>query len=69
MHSSHINNYVFHFNVHTQIWSAIPREHYKEYWNNHESPHILKSSQIETLIEILDRISRVKKLSELLTKS
>ena len=26
-------NYVFHYNYHEDLWYAIPRDEYREYWN------------------------------------
>ena len=68
MSSNFINNYVFHYNKHTGTWSAIPRDLYKEYWNDAENTQILRSQNINTLVEILDRMGRVTQLSDILSK-
>lgn len=58
MKNPHLHHYVFHYNTLNNTWNAIPRDQYKEYWNDFENEHILRSDKIETLIEILDRIDR-----------
>ena len=34
-------------------WKAAKREHYKELWNNHKSEHVLRSSNPDTLVELI----------------
>lgn len=48
-------NYVFHFNHHTELWSAIPRELYLEYWNNPDTEGILKSKDLNVLIYLINK--------------
>ena len=48
-----LNEWVFHFNPFTKTWAAIHRSDYLEYWNNQKSKKVLRSSKIETLIELL----------------
>ena len=50
-----IYDYVFHFNHFTELWSAIPRELYNRYWNNDEVEGIIKSNNINTLINIISK--------------
>ena len=45
---SEFYNYVFHFNYHTQLWSAIPRDKYTEYWSVPKDKY-LQSGDINTL--------------------
>jgi len=52
----YLNNWVFHFNGFTNNWYAIPREHYLEYFQNSKSKNVLKSSDINTLLEILHKV-------------
>ena len=46
-----IHDYVFHFNEYTKLWYAIPRNVYKEYWDNQDTKGVLKSKEISVLIE------------------
>ena len=48
-------SYLFHYNHHTGLWSAIPREKVNEYWNNNKTKGVLKSKDIKTLIELITR--------------
>jgi len=43
-------NYVFHYNYHEDLWHAIPRDQYKDYWNNKNSKNFLKSGDVNTLM-------------------
>ena len=48
-------DYVFHYNSHNKTWNAIPREKYNEYWNNNNTEGVLKSSNIKTLMELIEK--------------
>lgn len=48
-------NYVFHYNSYTDMWNAIPRELYLEYWTNDNLKGILRSTDIRTLMEIITK--------------
>jgi len=50
-----IYDWVFHYNIYTKTWNAIPREKYSEYWNNNKVDGVISSRKIETLIEIINR--------------
>ena len=50
-----IYDYVFHFNHYTETWSAIPRDKYKEYWNTPDTNGVLKSKDINVLVELINR--------------
>lgn len=52
-------NYVFHFNYHKQLWNAIPRDLYKEYWNEPDDTRIIKAERIESLLEVITRMERI----------
>lgn len=62
----YLHNWVFHFNPFKEIWYAIPRDNYLEYWENPNNPRVLKSSDINTILEILHKvkgeISDIKKV-------
>lgn len=49
----YLHDWVFHYNVLTSSWAAIPRELQTQYWSNYDLEGILRSSKIETLLEIL----------------
>jgi hypothetical protein len=58
-----IYNYVFWFNHHTDTWYAIPRDQYIEFFNGSRNyENVLKSSQIETLIAIINSPHLIKDL-------
>ena len=50
---SPLYNWVFHFNSFANTWAAIPRDHYQEYWSDSAHPAIIRSREINTLIDIL----------------
>ena len=50
-----IYDWVFHYNIYTNTWNAIPREKYSEYWNDNKINGVISSRKIETLIEIINR--------------
>jgi len=47
-----IYNYVFHYNHHEELWWAIPRESYLDYWNG-EKHECLFALTIKDLIDII----------------
>jgi hypothetical protein len=49
----YLNDWVFHFNSFTEHWAAIPRETYSEYWNDYKNASVLRSKNINTLLELL----------------
>ena len=50
-----IYNYVFWYNTYEQIWYAIPRDQYTEFFSgNTNFKNIIKSSKIDTLIMIIE---------------
>lgn len=53
--ASYLYDWIFHFNSYANLWAAIPRDSYTEYWDRHDHPNVLKSSKLETLIEILHK--------------
>ena len=53
MEQLYLNDWVFHFNAYAETWAAIPRESYNEYWNDYKNAGVLKSKNINTLLELL----------------
>lgn len=49
-YASVLYNYVFHYNHFDDLWYAIPREKYTQYWDNEMTAGVLNSKEIETLI-------------------
>lgn len=54
--NAHLHDYVFHYNMFTRNWAAIPRESYQAYWSDMNHPGIIRSSSIDTLIEIVKKV-------------
>lgn len=52
---SRLYDWVFHYNHFTGLWSAIPRSVYNRYWDNDDVEGVMKSTNIHTLIEIINR--------------
>jgi len=52
---AYLHDWVFHYNVFTAAWAAIPRELYQAYWSDFNHPGILRSTSKDTLLSILQR--------------
>jgi hypothetical protein len=52
---SYLEDWIFHYSVHTNEWAAIPRNSYKEYWNNYKHSDILRSKHLNTLLDLLHK--------------
>lgn len=66
---SYLYNWVFHFNSYANLWAAIPRDSYTEYWDRYDHPDVLKSSKLETLLELLHKSKGdVELLNTIITK-
>jgi len=50
-----VYNFVFHYNAYSELWSAIPRDLYGQYWDSSDIPGIIRSKSIETLLHLLYR--------------
>ena len=48
-------DFTLHYNCFTGLWNAIPRDKYNEYWNNREVKGVIKSKNINTLIELISK--------------
>ncbi len=53
-------DWVFHYNHFTELWNAIPRDKYNNYWDNDDLDDVLKSKNINTLIEIITKQIKVR---------
>ena len=48
-------NYIFHYNHYTGLWNAIPRDLYNDYWNGSDIKGVLKSKDINTLVDNINK--------------
>ena len=53
MKNEELYEYVFHFNPYNELWSAIPRDVYQEYFNNSDVAGVLKSKELPTLLSLI----------------
>lgn len=51
-----LTNWLFHKGIDGK-WAAIPREKITEYWNDYNCEGIIRSSQLETVIELAEKVS------------
>lgn len=49
----YLTDWVFHYNPFDELWAAIPRDVYNEYWNDYTHPKVFKSKKIKTLLDLL----------------
>ena len=69
MKQGELYNWVFHYNHYTEKWSAIKRDYVGDLFSNRKSKHILSSSNINTLIELITRTDgNSAKIKDLLNK-
>lgn len=52
---NYLYNWVFYFDSFNDLWSAIPRNLYNEYWNNSDIDGVIRSKSINTLTEIINK--------------
>jgi hypothetical protein len=55
MRNEELYEYVFHFNPYNELWSAIPRDVYQQYFNNNEVDGVLKSKELTTLMSLIEK--------------
>lgn len=55
MRDEELYEYVFHFNPYNELWSAIPRDVYQQYFNNNEVDGVLKSKELTTLFSLIGK--------------
>lgn len=53
--TSYLHDWVFHYNMFSDTWAAIPRELYQAYWSDFNLPGVLRSKDKDTLLSILHR--------------
>ncbi len=52
---SYLYDWTFHYNHYTKQWAAVPRDVYNQYWDKYDLPGIIRSSKLETLLELLHK--------------
>lgn len=55
MVNADIYGYVFHFNPYSELWYAIPRDSYSNYWNGVEDESVLVSKEVSVLVELVSK--------------
>jgi hypothetical protein len=50
-------DWIFRYNSYTNNWCATQRDNYHDLFSDVDSDEVLKSSSIETLIEIINKIN------------
>ena len=53
MNKKILYDWLFHYNPFTKLWCATTRSNKDLLFNNEKSPNVIKSSNINTLIEII----------------
>ena len=53
--TSYLYDWVLHFNPYTNLWAAVPKDLYRQYWDKYDLPGVIRSSKIETLLELLHK--------------
>jgi hypothetical protein len=48
-------DYLLHYNHYTKLWNGVPRELVNEYWNDKDIDGVIKSKNINTLIELISK--------------
>lgn len=69
MNNNYLQDWVFHFNVYTELWAAIPRETYNKYWNEPNNLGVLKSKSFKTLQDLLHKTKGDPQLIEEVIKN
>jgi hypothetical protein len=64
---SYLEDWVFHFNSFTEEWAAVPRETYNEYWNQNDHPDVLRSRNLNSLLDLLHKSKGDREVIEKLT--
>lgn len=65
---SNLHDWIFHYNVYTKKWEGVIRDNYAKLFSDQNSNDILRSSKIETLIEIIEKTNGDEKaISKLIT--
>jgi hypothetical protein len=69
MENEALYDWVFRFNPMDGKWYCAKRDHYNDLFSNMNSEHLLKSSSIKTLIELINKTDGdMSKLEKLIKK-
>lgn len=60
MRFKNLDGWVITYNKHIDQFKAAKREYYSELHNNHNSPLVLRSSSIGTLIDVIEKTNGEK---------
>jgi hypothetical protein len=62
----YLQDWVFHYNIFSKNWSAIPRELYQQYWSYNDIEGIVRSKELDVLLDLLHKtkgdIDKIKEL-------
>jgi hypothetical protein len=62
---SYLHDWVFHYNTYTNEWAAVPRETYNAYWSDRNAHGVIRSNELNTLLEMLHKTDGdISKISE-----
>ena len=48
-------NYVIHYNPYEELWFAIPRDKYLEYWSSQNVEGVLSAKDVSVLIDVISK--------------
>jgi len=48
-------DYVFHYSPYTELWNAIPRDIYNDYWSHNEFIGVLRAKDINVIIDLVQK--------------
>jgi hypothetical protein len=66
---NYLYDWVFRYNAYTKNWCATNRDNYNHLFSKQNSDSVLKSSSIETLIEVINKIEGdIKNIDSILNK-
>ena len=46
-------DYILHYNPYQELWFAIPRDKYLEYWSSQEVDGVMSAKDVNVLIEVI----------------
>jgi len=55
MKDEYLQSWVFYYNPYQEIWYAIPRDKYIDFWKNPDIKDVQKSKSLSTLLELMQK--------------
>jgi len=52
---AYLEDWVFHFSSFRNEWAAVPRETYNEYWSEYNHPSVIRSKNLNGLLDLLHK--------------